>query len=430
MTLSFVMARGTDQLHIILHCSGFSLQPPSPSTGGRPRLVAIGDTAHITLVFPPQVLSEPAMESGVLFSPLLTRRSEAGRVQFSVPAGTSLELNAESVLEALNRAGVALVSRGTAGEETTVVEMPWRLFVSVMPRRTSGTVVSDHDPLPVTSPARVSGLWHLRLRATDGNAEDARLALLPLRNLHDAGVNTPLSNGDRQNILTFSRQGTLPDVRRFELTTLGGSLSVSAKWPSFEWDHELTLGRDQKIRILRTGVLYPFGHLAQLSTSTERIIQNLDQTGSPSVAGLVPHTVLTILDPVRYAVQDAQLAREFPFSEVHILQRTFNIDPLSDPWNYQVFVPKVGGQPLRFPIRCRGVGNDVAFDVPLVFVAGATTSGLDTAASAQWEPHSQIPLPGANSTCLRVRSLAKGTSSRFTRSRLWGPSMETASEPS
>jgi hypothetical protein len=301
---SFLIVRGDDMLHIGLELSYFQFDHQSAVLGNQPRLVATSDRARVTLTFPPQVLAEQAMMSGELSdtASLPTRRAGTSRVQFAVLAGTSMELNVEGVLKALRSPGASMVSRGVeAGNEPTTIEIPWKLIVSAVTKYSGGTVVSDHAIFPITSRSGVTGLWHTQLRASDGNAEDAELALLPLRSVPgDMEPATPLASIYRENIVRQSHTGSgLPSVRRLELSPLGGSLSVTAKWPDFEWDHEVVLGRDQKIRTLATGVLYPFGHRAQLQTVTERIFISREvRLERPSHRWTCPiHRYINVRDP-------------------------------------------------------------------------------------------------------------------------------------
>src|SRR6202012_4274911 len=107
----------------------------------------------LTLTFPPQVQSEAAMAAGDHL-PLDTEESRPSAAQFSMPAGTAIELNAQSVLGVLGLPGVGLVSRGPLGEQTTVLEIPWHLLMTVT-SQSGEAVMADHVTLPVTSPAGI-----------------------------------------------------------------------------------------------------------------------------------------------------------------------------------------------------------------------------------------------------------------------------------
>jgi hypothetical protein len=372
----FLMIRGADMLHVGLDWSGFQLESGTASSDGRTRLVA-GDDATVTLTFPPQILSESAITP---FStiPLEAHRSRVSLVQFAVPAGTAIELNPESVLAALCAPGAQMRSSG-AGDNTTVLEIPWHLLITVDPRSLDKTVVSDHATLPVTSAANTTGLWRARLRASDGDDADARLSLEPIKVVEFEGVQTPLTDAERQQIFKEVDQFKgLPQLRRLELSALGGSLSVTAKWPDFEWDHEIVMGRDQHIRVEEKGSLYPFGHRAVFTTITDRSF-----SGDPTIAALISSTTLTITEPL-YVVS----WRNFPFGQVEILGRSFAIDA---PPSGHSFIPKVNGAPLMFGVRCAAANGDISLLTPLVFVDDSGT--LEECREA-WKPFNPIPLPG------------------------------------
>jgi hypothetical protein len=160
----------------------------------------------------------------------------------------------------------------------------------------------------------------------------------------------------------------------------------------------VVLGRDQYVRVLATGVLYPFGHRAQLLTITQRTFHRVEQPPI-SVAALIPTTTLFITEPVRRAVEEPALAREFPFNRVEILGRSFAVD--SSDAGLAFFLPRRSdGEALRFPIRCSGTNGDVLFDVPLVFTR-SFPAGLEENIARAWEPHSKIPLPGAQIDMVR-----------------------------
>jgi hypothetical protein len=460
----FLIVRGDDLVHIGLEWSEFRLD----MRGNRPQLVALSDRARVTLSFPPQVIAEGlvkpiGMGAWTGLWTVAGRLSGPSRVQFAVPAGTSMELNADGVFKALIGPGVSVVSRGSAaGDEPTAIEIPWGLIVSAASAVGGRDVVSDHAVLPAKSPSGVTGLWRACLRASDHDAEDAGLTLLPLRYLPgDIRISIqpspppgpPLKEYERSKIVSQSVQGP-PRAKRLELSTLGGSLSASARWPELElklWDHEVSVGRDQRVRTQSMGVLYPFGHRALLDETHERDIQTYEATFPPppippppppkwkcpnlhhtrlwprpgrcpqcgqdleivegrpvspppgpthikfTAAGLSARRQLVIAEPVRQGL----LARDFPFDEVEILGRCFDIAPEG---GGLLFVPSPAGQPaqpLRFPIRCAGRNGDVFFTVPLVFVRGGEPQSA-------WEPHSRVVLPGSRLDMVRASPPLEG----------------------
>ncbi len=163
----------------------------------------------------------------------------------------------------------------------------------------------------------------------------------------------PMSLGpaDRIRIVQQSASPTLfAEVLR--LSALGGWLRV--RGPS--WNHDLAMGRDQKVRTEQRGVLYPFGHAVTLVTTSERRFA-MSNTGVR--AGYLMQTaVLYIREPSR-TYDD----RAMPFKEMRITQTVVPIDvPAS---GAEPFVPEVSTRAFGFPITATDQVNRVHQTVPL-----------------------------------------------------------------
>lgn len=421
----FLMLRRDDLLHLGIQWSDFQLKYENTPQGNRPLLVANSNAARVTLTFPPQVIEEQVWKPGV-WSPSAStsipkKRSGTSRVQFAVPSETPMELSVEGVLKVLNDPKVHMVS--SSEEDSTAIELPWKLIVSAIASSRNGIVLSNHPVLPATSTKGVTELWYARLMANDGDNEDAALSLFPLRYIPRDEIDelypsafTPLAESARKNIVERSTF-KLPYAKRLELSSLGGSLTASGKWSDFEWDHQVVLGRDQKVRTLVTGVLCPFGHKARVELFVERDFLNMEnsygtETGLishiPDAAGAntISRKRLLVTEPIIKAVKDARLAREFPFDEIEILTHSFDIDvtPMGD-----YFTPHVNGKPLQFPIRLAGTNGDVFINVPLIFVMGDLSTQFNSAKN-EWKDkgYSTIDLPGVPIDMIRDNSRAEG----------------------
>ena len=341
----FLIVRPDDLVLLGVQWSGFRTAPAAGS-GAPPALEALTDAARIVLTFPPQAIAEERYSVSGDVARRQARLAGPSRIEFSLRAGTRVPLDAQGILAAL-MGGASLVS-SASDDRHTVIEMPWGLIVSVKSRAAGVEVVSEHHVSPVASPSGMLALWRTRLHGNAGDA-DAGLALLPLRVKEELDPSTlplpfdvPLSLADRSRIVFESTsEARLPRVSRFELSALGGSFSARAVWPTFAWDHDATLGRDRRVRVQAKGVLYPFGHRAEFQELTERIF---DPPGADSVAGLHRSSVLVVTEHVRGAVDDPRMAREFPFSEVEILTRTFTDvtkrDPRTHPYRSSRLQPK------------------------------------------------------------------------------------------
>ena len=53
-----------------------------------------------------------------------------------------------------------------------------------------------------------------------------------------------------------------------------------------EWRHRATEGRDHYVKIVREGILFPFGHRAAVVKISERKVEGLNADGSDPVAAL------------------------------------------------------------------------------------------------------------------------------------------------
>jgi hypothetical protein len=312
----FLLVRPDDLVVLGVRWFGFH-QVQAGGPGGPPVLQADGGGGRVVLTFPPQAVAEEGLPPESVGVPV-RRAFLAGpsRVEFTVPPGTRMPVDAAGLLAALT--GGARLASGGPGDERTAIELPWRLFVSVLAANAAAGVAVE---LPGQPPAaRATGLWHARLHAADTapGTPGAGLALLPLRTrLGPSDVDiAPLDAGERQAIVSEGAV-TRPVVSRLELSALGGTLSARLMRPTFQWDHDVSLGRDQRVRVLTKGVLYPFGHHAEFEKRTER---QFEPAVGPAVAGLRTRQILVVTEPVRLAVGNP---REFPFAEVEVLARTF-----------------------------------------------------------------------------------------------------------
>lgn len=313
MSRQYLIVRPQDMLVVGVQWTDFE--------GSGTALVA-GDGARVTLTFPPQTLGEEVEGPGGPFRG--ARISGSSQVTYAVPAGTAMTVDAAGIMAALAGATVVAGEPGS-GDRSTAIELPWRLVLA--PRDAAGKEVVARAPgLPVASGAGVVGLWHTRFAGSTAVPGDAGLQLVPIVALDDRSV-PPLGESAldddvrRAIVVDSSPPGALPAATRLELTTLGGTLTARGSWSDLLWEHDTVLGRDQRVRTVTKGVLYPFGHRAELTTFTERV---LNPAADPATAILRKERVLTITEPVRGAVDENDpLHRRFPFAEVEVLQRTY-----------------------------------------------------------------------------------------------------------
>ena len=196
--------------------------------------------------------------------------------------------------------------------------------------------------------------------------------------------------------------GRAIEIEEFRLSARGGSLELNANWdplPSCAlsgWTHSATLGRDQHVRLVDAGFLFPFGIDAQLVILSERTFTR-DPNGH-FVAILVKRAFLQIPQPNRLALDHP----ESIFREISITTaRTPPLDlPVSgDPAayrDYDFFLPMVEGQP--FPFEHLGTdwtGDRHSARMPMYFVSNKATS----ANGLIWEPGHDWSHSQANARC-------------------------------
>ncbi|WP_163093390.1 hypothetical protein [Bacillus cereus] len=410
----FLMVRRDDLIHFGIQWSDFRIEFEESLNSKRPRLVAMSDKSAIIITFPPQAIAEELYDWESGYRPrsndvpqAASRISGNSKVVFSMPKDTPIELTVEGILVALKKPGVRIILHDGLSNESTAIEVPWGLIVSAVTQSGNGTVVSEHPVLPI-SESGVTGLWYSQLKASEGNAENAGLALMPLQNLPkdiiyygypERIIGPPIVFNDRERILQESGYPSvsnfdllkLPRAKKLELSVLGGSLSATANWKTFEWDHEVVLGRDQKVRKLIAGILYPFGHKAYVEVLTERVFIN----GKAVLTYPENKTRLVVTEPV----VDFNVL-EFPFDKVEIMDTSFNIDPPELGEN--IYIPKFRGKCLRFPIRCVGTLGDVFFNVELVFGSQESLDNISELRN-KWKEvtNNKIPLQGVTIDLVR-----------------------------
>ena len=301
--------------------------------------------------------------------------------RLSLAAGASLGARAEipgPLRGILDRPPiVVLPDRGTYSspptDEQTAIEAPYRLVISPS---SEGRWVHAEAPVASDDTARNVELWHSRLgqatssgATTERNDNDRRivraiwtrdrdgLTSSVWRKNEDSDLTHPLSTpqgtadqpfrgslnrADRHRIVrqTSERWPGIRDERsvrpvrvdKLWLSSLGAYLDLHGAWYTKEysnlnpgmpsvlaWDHIAPLGRDQWVRVVYPGYLYPLGHPAALVKITERRV-----TQNPAVASLYQIKFLVVSEPSR-----PYTAPDWPFKRIDV--RPTTTPPLADP---------------------------------------------------------------------------------------------------
>jgi hypothetical protein len=276
----------------------------------------------------------------------IARQVLARETATDLTKGKALDLLDELVRPPIIRR-VASRPRAPRSDETAI-EAPYRLFLS--PSTQGGFT---HAELPVEASSGRVELWHSRLGVRvegtttrdDGttvasvtvderNAEQRIVRAVWARELDPGGVRPT----DHQNPQPFAmsldgldrqilvRQTSDPanltpilpvDARKLYVSALGAYLDLTGTWPPdpatrispeiASWDHIAPMGRDQFVKVVYPGYLFPFGHGAALVKQTTR------QVDAGPVARLHTEYFLIVTQPVR-AYDDARM----PFAEIRV----------------------------------------------------------------------------------------------------------------
>ena len=286
----------------------------------------------------------------------------------------------------------------------TAIEAPFRLVIS--PSNRGGWTHATTPVAPEDEPHRVE-LWHSRLGVRVGEGDSVRVDERPHRQrivrpvwardreaMHDwQNEKAPdhdddpfrmsLDGADRHMLVRQGSETWLDelnkpiapdpvDVEALWLSSLGAWLDLHGDWATMpysaaemasilSWDHVAPMGRDQYVRVVYPGYLFPFGHRTTLVKITERKMKD----ASPSVAGLYQRKFLVVGEPVKNYSQ-----RNLPLTQVRLapLVTPTLDDPGSNQGSY--FFPEIDGDRFRFVLHCLDQeGRPVRFLAPLMWVA-------------------------------------------------------------
>ncbi len=169
-----------------------------------------------------------------------------------------------------------------------------------------------------------------------------------------------------------------------------------------EWDHLATQGRDQYVKVVYEGYLYPFGHAASLVKVTERKFVPADTDGSvpSSVTAYLRQHMYIVVREVKKSYKAAPYTyqgRENPFKSSIRVDTVVTPDIDEPPSEGQAgyfsdnsFWINVGGAPFQFHMTATDLaGASIDFLAPMIFVSvseadvGTVPPGTSDASSVQ-----------------------------------------------
>jgi hypothetical protein len=396
-----------------------------------------GQPAFVLVSFAPQHISEECATEdangkplNAVNPPVAAFLSGETQLAFQLPDSVpSIPLTEEGLLDWLQLApSVAANAIATApdinpppatqpGPEETFIELPYRLMLS--PDATGGW---KHSVVAVTRGQRTE-LWHTRLGVRAGNGiDESQMPVVRAIWARDLAKTVPadqsggaLDADTRGQIARLSSDFTMArgvlfgeaiqtpilfvppplEIRHLTLSALGAWLDANGTWdfpnpnpasaffpnvPEFDleaWRQIVAAGRDQYVRVVKRGFLFPFGNRASITSITERKLEQAPD--GTRVEYLMQRHFITVLEPCKNYATDAAVAgylhqgREMPLRSICITTLTtpaLDRDPVPPEF------PTVLGVPFPFHILAQDVdGQALDFSMPLMFVLADTTSG-------------------------------------------------------
>lgn len=189
---------------------------------------------------------------------------------------------------------------------------------------------------------------------------------------------------------------------RLQLSAWGGVLEATGVWPIMPngvgveaWSHDMSYGRDEYVRVVEAGYLFPYGHRASLVTLTERKIENQNPTGYG--AFLRQRQFIIVREPEKDFPAPGQVygGRKLPFQKLTCLTRqTPNLQQATHPNSR---IPDITGSLAFWPlseVECQDVlfefeaidlaGQRSVFSSPVIFVSKPF---IDTQAGQMYKIH-------------------------------------------
>lgn len=212
---------------------------------------------------------------------------------------------------------------------------------------------------------------------------------------------TGLSQSDRQQLVELSGNqapgSAFVTADTFTLSALGVGLDLTGAWKQrgaedgmtatniLGWRHIATSGRDQHVKIVQAGYLFPLGHKATLITITDRVLSP-DPVSPTTFAGAYLQTIsfIRVTEKTKTYPAEGQPygLGAWPFTSVTIVtDKTPDLDPPIESDNLgsftgttadypQAFFPTTdGGLAVQFTLHLvDNAGTEITTQVPLVFV--------------------------------------------------------------
>lgn len=291
--------------------------------------------------------------------------------------------------------------------DETSIEAPFRMIIS--PSALEGFT---HPLSPTRHPAAPDQveLWHTRLgvRGADGSIDERPSRQKIVRAVWTRDEELP--DGDRDPFLmpltakrrisivhqssdpTLTKPGAtkvlVPQpvtARKLYLSALGAWLDLNGKWnaedylnlvpePVEAWENRAAMGRDNYVKVVTAGYLYPLGHKALRITITER--KFVVGPGQAPQAALIQREFIVVREPIR-SYSDSGPGKKFPFAGVRLTPLVTPDLILGDGPSF----PRVGSANFEFTLHATDrAGAEITLSAPLLFVPIGSDPATVTAA--------------------------------------------------
>ena len=275
----------------------------------------------------------------------------------------------------------------------TALELPYRLIISP---HAGATFTHPFDPQTL---AGRTELWRTTLaRRTEADPEALGPDGAPITAMWspDYSGSAPVTKKDPFRMSLFPRHrdnlvrlmaGHLEQrsgggrfipkpaiAHRLQLSAWGGVLELDGVWYSLPfgynveaWSHDASYGRDERVRVVEAGYLFPYGHRASLVTLTERLVESQNPSGYG--AFLRQRQFIVVREPEKDfpALGQVYAGRKLPFQKLTCL--TLRTPDLQQPTYAPAIVTGVSGADAFWPVAVPGTAP-VLFHFEAIDLAG------------------------------------------------------------
>ncbi|WP_299406930.1 hypothetical protein [uncultured Roseobacter sp.] len=245
----------------------------------------------------------------------------------------------------------------------------WR--TTLMRRTTSDPAPIGPNGLPITV------MWSPDYTGSAAPKKDPfRMSLAP-RHRDDL---VRLMSGHTEQLATTGKSYTPTPARarRLQLSAWGGVLEADGEWmvdvqgvDTEEWKHDASYGRDEFVRVVEGGFLFPFGHRAAFVTLTQREIE--DHTASGCGAFLRQRRFIVLREAVKSFPAPGMVhdGRKLPFKTITCLTR--KTPALDSPSNALSSVAGLNEMQAFWPVA-NNEGSPFRFEFEAVDISGRRTT--------------------------------------------------------